>query len=54
MERLVRALTMIVGTEGFLALGDVAGLDAEEAQEVRRWAIDALVAAALSESYSGG
>ena len=53
MALLVRALTMIVGTEGFLALGDVAGLDAEEAREVRRWAIDALVAAALSEAYAG-
>lgn len=53
MDRLVRALTMVVGTEGFLALGDVAGLDAEAAREVRRWAIDALVAAALSEAYAG-
>ena len=54
MARLVRALTMIVGTEGFLALGDVAGLGADDAREVRRWAIDALVAAALAESYSAG
>jgi len=52
MDRLVRALTMIVGTEGFLALTDVAGLDAGEAREVRRWAIDALLAAALNEAYS--
>ena len=54
MERLTRALTMIVGTEGFLALTDVARLEAEEAHRVRRWAIDALVAAALSEAYSAG
>lgn len=53
MERLVRALTMIVGTEGFLALTDVAGLDPGEAREVRRWAIDALVGAALKEAYAG-
>jgi AcrR family transcriptional regulator len=52
MARLVNALTMIVGTEGFFALADVAGLDAEQARGVRRWAIDALVAGALSESYS--
>ena len=54
MKRLVRALTMIVGTEGFLALTDVARLDADEARDVRRWTIDALVAAALSEAYSAG
>lgn len=54
LERLVQALAMVVGTEGFLALKDVAGLDAEEAREVRRWTIDALVAAALNEAYSAG
>ena len=43
---------MVVGTEGFLALNDVVGLDRQQAQAVRRWAIDALVAAALSEAYS--
>ena len=52
--RLARALAMIVGTEGFLALNDVVGLDEGEAHEVRRWAIDALVAAALGEAYSAG
>jgi AcrR family transcriptional regulator len=50
-ERLAQALAMIVGTEGFLALNDVVGLDEAEARDVRRWAIDALVAAALNESY---
>ena len=49
--RLARARAMVVGTEAFLALNDVAGLDRDEAREVRRWAIDALVAAALNESY---
>jgi AcrR family transcriptional regulator len=53
-ERLARALAMIVGTEGFLALTDVVGLGEDEAREVRRWAIDALVAAALNEAYSAG
>ncbi len=52
IERLVQALTMVVGTEGFIALNDVAGLSAGQAREVRRWAIDALVGAALRESYS--
>jgi AcrR family transcriptional regulator len=51
-ERLTQALAMIVGTEGFIALTDVLGLDRDQAREVRRWAIDALVAAALRESYS--
>lgn len=50
-ERLVQALAMVVGTEGFIALNDVVGLDREQAQAVRLWAIDALVAAALRESY---
>jgi AcrR family transcriptional regulator len=52
--RLAQALAMVVGTEGFLALSDVVGLDESEAYEVRRWAIDALVAAALGETYSPG
>nr|WP_166177995.1 TetR/AcrR family transcriptional regulator [Altererythrobacter segetis] len=52
--RLAQALAMVVGTEGFLALNDVVGLGENEAREVRRWAIDALVAAALSEAYSPG
>lgn len=54
LERLSHALTMVIGTEAFLALNDVAGLGAENAREVRRWTIDALVAAALSEAYSAG
>jgi AcrR family transcriptional regulator len=54
VARLAHALAMIVGTEGFLALNDVVGLGESEAREVRRWAIDALVAAALNEAYSAG
>lgn len=54
LARLAQALAMVVGTEGFIALNDVVGLDQTEAQEVRRWAIDALVAAALGEAYSAG
>lgn len=53
-ERLVNALAMIVGTEGFIALTDVVGLGEGEAREVRSWAIDALVGAALNEAYSAG
>lgn len=54
LERLAKALTMVIGTEAFIALNDVAGLDAQEAREVRKWTIDALVAAALNEAYSAG
>jgi AcrR family transcriptional regulator len=53
-ERLAQALAMVVGTEGFLALNDVVGLGESEAREVRRWAIDALVAASLNEAYTAG
>jgi AcrR family transcriptional regulator len=52
--RLAQALAMVIGTEGFLALNDVVGLDARQARDVRQWAIDALVAAALREAYSAG
>jgi AcrR family transcriptional regulator len=54
VTRLARALAMVIGTEGFIALNDVVGLDRQEACEVRGWAIDALVGAALRETYSAG
>lgn len=47
LERLVTASAMIIGTEGYLALNDVAGLDSEKARAVRQWALDALLAATL-------
>lgn len=48
-RRLIDALAMIIGTEGFIALRDVVGLDAEAARDVRRWAITALLSAAMAE-----
>lgn len=48
--RLAQALAIIVGTEGFIALKDVVGLGQNEARDVRRWAIDALLTCALAES----
>ena len=48
-RHLVHALAIVIGTEGFLALNDVIGLDEAEARDVRRWAIDALLSAALAE-----
>lgn len=46
---LVPALAMIVGTEGMIALKDVVGLDDSQARAVRRWAIEALFAAAVRQ-----
>lgn len=45
--RLVRALGMIVGTEGYIVLTDVLGLDETEARNVRHWMIEALVDASV-------
>ncbi len=50
--QLTQALAMVIGTESMIALEDVVGLDPEEARSVRRWATDALVAAALGEAHS--
>ena len=54
LARLTQALAMVVGTESMIALEDVVGLDPGEAKTVRCWAIDALVAAALRETYAVG
>lgn len=47
-ERLVRALALVIGTEARLVLKDVVQADDEEARQVRRWTIEALVRAALT------
>ena len=47
-QRLTHALAIVIGTESFIALNDVVGLGEDEARGVRRWAIDALLAAALA------
>jgi AcrR family transcriptional regulator len=46
LERLARALALVIGTEAMLAFKDVLGLADEEADSVRRWMIRALVEAA--------
>ncbi len=48
LKTLSRALGMVIGTEAMLALKDVLQLDDVEARRVRRWAIRALVDAALT------
>ena len=46
LERLARALALVIGTESTVAFKDVLSLDDAEADQVRRWMISALVAAA--------
>jgi hypothetical protein len=48
LDRLVKALGVIVGTESWLAFKDVLRLDETEARRVRRWMIRALIAASLA------
>ena len=45
--RLVPALSLVIGTEGLIALKDVVGLDEVQSRAVRQWAIDVLLGAAL-------
>ncbi|HEY5712650.1 MAG TPA: helix-turn-helix domain-containing protein [Allosphingosinicella sp.] len=45
-ERLAHALAVVIGTESTMAFKDVLRLDDGEADETRRWMIQALVAAA--------
>lgn len=49
-ERLARALAFFVGTEAMLVAKDVLQLDEATASAVKRWAMRALVEAALAES----
>ncbi|MBL7499708.1 TetR/AcrR family transcriptional regulator [Frankia sp. CNm7] len=49
-ERLVSALTMIVGWEGLIVLRDVRGLAPEQERAVVAWAAQTLIDAALAES----
>lgn len=52
LKRLTLALSMVVGTESFIVLNDVVGLNEGDARQVRRWAITALLTAALNEAPS--
>jgi AcrR family transcriptional regulator len=49
-ERLVSALSLLVGWEPLVVLGDVRGLDATGAEEVSAWAALALLRAALDDA----
>jgi AcrR family transcriptional regulator len=50
LDRLSKALAMIIGTEGMVVAKDVLQLGDEEARQVKRWAIQALVEAARKGS----
>jgi AcrR family transcriptional regulator len=51
-QRLAHALALVIGTESMVVLKDVLQLDADEAAEVKRWAIRALVEAARRSGRS--
>ncbi|WP_051310547.1 TetR/AcrR family transcriptional regulator [Bradyrhizobium sp. Cp5.3] len=52
LETLSKALALIVGTEGVIAIKDVLQLDDAEARAVKRWAIRALIEAAMSDTQA--
>ena len=52
-DRLTQSLSLIFGTEAFIVLKDIWGLDGEEARRVAIWAAVALVRAARAESTGG-
>jgi AcrR family transcriptional regulator len=50
LERLAAALSLCVGIEAHIALRDVCGLPGEQAGEIKLWAAEALLNAALSDA----
>ena len=49
-ERLLHAIAMCMGMESMMVLKDICGLADDEAEEVKRWATQALLDAALREA----
>jgi AcrR family transcriptional regulator len=49
-DRLTQSLSLIFGTEAFIVLKDIWGLDGEESRRVAIWAANALVRAATNEA----
>ena len=49
-DRLVQALSLVFGTEAFIVLKDIWGLDGDAARRVAIWAANAIVRAASSEA----
>jgi AcrR family transcriptional regulator len=52
-ERLTQAMSLIFGTEAFVVLKDIWGLDRKRAEEVALWTCRALIQAALKEESRG-
>jgi AcrR family transcriptional regulator len=50
LDTLSKALALIIGTEGMIVVKDVLQLDDADARKVKRWAIRALVEAALKRA----
>jgi len=49
-ERLSQALSLIFGTEAFVVLKDICGLDGKQAEEVALWTCNALIRSAVEEA----
>lgn len=49
-DRLRQALSLVFGTEAFIVLKDIWGLDGEHARDVALWSAQALVRAAIDEA----
>jgi len=52
-ERVTQALSLVFGTEAFVVLKDIWGLDRKRAQDVALWTCHALIQAALAEEPVG-
>ena len=48
-DRLGKALAMVIGTEAMIVCRDVLGIDADEAQDIKLWAVQALLKAAINK-----
>jgi AcrR family transcriptional regulator len=53
-DRLIQSLSLIFGTEAFVVLKDIWGLDGDSARRVAIWAAHALVRAAAAEATATG
>lgn len=53
-DRLTQSLSLIFGTEAFIVLKDIWGLDGDESRRVAVWAANALVRAAAGEAPTAG
>jgi hypothetical protein len=49
-QKLFAALSLVFGTEAMIVFRDVLRMTADEAREIKSWALKALVRAALAES----